>query len=73
MLKSKLYIKHCKPIRRRMTAVPPVLSPSSILLPSSHCAYIPARKNSARILENVIIWFFTVLKIHWFWNCQTWN
>jgi hypothetical protein len=36
------------------TAPPPVVSPSSILRPpSSHCAFIPARKNSMRF-KNVI-------------------
>jgi len=35
-------------IGSRMTALPPVLSPSSILPPPSpHCASIPARENPA--------------------------
>jgi hypothetical protein len=39
---------HCTLVGPSMTAMPAVLSPSSILPPSSsHCASIPARKNSA--------------------------
>ena len=34
---------------RSMTASPRVLSPSSILPPPSHFAFIPSRKNSARL------------------------
>jgi hypothetical protein len=41
---------HVNLIDRVMAAPPPVLSPSNILpLPSSHCAFIPATKSSARI------------------------
>ena len=35
---------HWNLIGRRVTAVTPVLSPSSILSPPSYCAFIPARK-----------------------------
>ena len=41
---------HQKLIGRSMAAPPHVLSPSSILPPPlSHCAIIPARKNSLRV------------------------
>jgi hypothetical protein len=40
---------HWNPIGHSLTAPPPALSPSSILmLPWSLCAFIQARKNSAR-------------------------
>jgi len=41
---------HWNLIGRSMVAPPRVLSPSSILPPpTSHCAIIPARKNSLRV------------------------
>jgi hypothetical protein len=41
---------HWNPIGYSLVALPPVLSPSSILtLPWSLCAFMPARKNSARL------------------------
>jgi hypothetical protein len=44
---------------RRMTAPPPVLSPSNILPPaSSHWSFNPARKKFGALLENVISFFF---------------
>jgi len=46
-------------IGRPMTAPPPVLSPSSILLlPTSHCALIPVTRNSARISKIPLTQFF---------------
>jgi hypothetical protein len=42
-----------------MTALPPVLSPSSILPPSSSlCAFIPAGEKSITFFRNVIICAF---------------
>jgi hypothetical protein len=52
---------HWNPIGHSMTAPPPVLSPSSILtLPWSLCAFMPARKNSARF--KFFFKFFACLK-----------
>jgi len=46
-------------IGRRMTALPPVLLPSSILLPPlPHCTFIPTSINSACILK----WYY--FKLH---------
>ena len=57
-------------------APPSVLSPSSILPPpSSNCAYIPSRKNLARLLKILFFQFpfFNFLKIALVWNCLTWK
>ena len=54
--------KYCNPIGCSMTVLLSVLSPSSILPPSSSPrSTIPARKNSARI-SNVLFQFFSPLK-----------
>jgi hypothetical protein len=56
--------KHCDLLSSSMTTTSPVLSPSSILLsPSSHCAFIPARKNSALVQKFYHFSFFTLLKL----------
>jgi hypothetical protein len=47
-----------------MTAAPPVLPASSILLPpSSHCTFIPASKNSARVKKKFWFQFLILLKM----------
>ena len=45
-------------IGRSMTAPPPMLSPNTILLPTSHWAFIPARKNSGRVSKIFVFKFF---------------
>jgi hypothetical protein len=46
-------------IGRNMTATPPVLSPSSIILPpSSQSTFIPARKYSARVSKYYYYYYF---------------
>ena len=48
---------HSKLIEHSMTTPTPVLSPNSILRPLwSHCAFIPARKLSARISKMFSCW-----------------
>ena len=55
---------HWNLIVRSMTAAPPVLSPSSNLPPpSSHCAFIPARKILRRLSKR----FFLIF--NFFLNC----
>ena len=51
---------------------PSVLSPSSIPPPSSHCAFIPAWKNSTRIsrMSYFIYFFFLNYDV---WNRVNWN
>ena len=52
-------LAHWNLIVRSMTALPPVLSPNSILrLPSSHCAFIPAGENLGMSLKNILILFY---------------
>lgn len=51
---------------------PPVLSPSSVLPPtSSHCAFVLARKDPARVRKILVFQVFEVFKKKscWFWNC----
>jgi len=51
------------PLPRYLLPTPPVLSPSSIPPPSSHCAFIPTWKNSTRISEcHVILFTFFELR-----------
>lgn len=50
---------------------PLVLSPNSIILPNSHCAFIPGRKVLGHLLK-MLLFFFT-LKISWGLNCVSWN
>jgi hypothetical protein len=55
---------HWKLIGRSMTAPPPVLSPSSILLPpTSHSNIIPAWKNSVRIQKTPLFQLLYIFKI----------
>jgi hypothetical protein len=55
---------HWNLIGSSMNALPPVLSPSNILPPPlSHCAFIPARKNSAPFKNSIISMFFLLSKI----------
>ena len=57
-----------------MTALPTVLSPSSIFPPSSsYYAFIPARRNSARVLKCCYFNLFYLVEFVWVWNCVTWN
>jgi len=52
---------HWNPIGHSLTALPPVLSPSSILtLPWSLCAFMVARRNSARFFLFLIIFLFKI-------------
>ena len=54
---------HWKLIGHSMTAPPPVLSPSITLPPPScHCAFTPAKNNSAH-LKKVIVLFLLSLKL----------
>jgi len=54
---------HRNLIGRNKTALPPVLSPSSILPSySSHCAFIPVMKKPTRISKILLFQFFTILK-----------
>ena len=55
-----------------MTVLPPVLLPSNILPSSSHCTFIPVRKNSAGFLKNFIIFcfVFTIFKIAYGWKSR---
>jgi len=48
---------------RRMTAPPPLLSPSSILPPPSQCALIPVQKNSARLAKVFFSLFYLFKKL----------
>jgi hypothetical protein len=51
-------------IGRSATAIPPVLSPSSILPSlSSYSAFIPANKNSAHFKKSYYFRFFTFSKL----------
>jgi len=51
-------------IGRSMTALPPVLSPSSILPPpSSHCVSIPAKKNPACLSEMLFFNLFYLFSL----------
>jgi hypothetical protein len=58
---------HWNLISRCMTTPPPLLSPSSTLLPSwSHCAFILTRKNSVPV-PKMLFQFFS------FFSCVTYN
>ena len=51
-------------IGRSMTALPSVLSPSSILLPpSTHCVIIPARKKKLRAFTESLFKLFYLLRL----------
>jgi len=55
---------HWSVICRSMTALPPVLSPCSILpSPFSHCASIPARYNSSSFVKMLLIHWFCFFKL----------
>jgi hypothetical protein len=59
-------------IGRSMTAPPPLLSPSSVLQPSSHCVFVPARKTATRVKKKycylIFIFYCASLKSRTF-NC----
>jgi hypothetical protein len=49
---------HWNLIGRSMIALRPLLSPNSILpAPSSHCAFIAARKISVRVSKMLVLFF----------------
>ena len=58
-----------------MTAPPPVLSPNSILPPtSSHCPFIPGRANRKHLSKVSLFHFFNILNyvnVKLTWNCQS--
>ena len=62
------------PIGRSMTALPPLLSPSSILPPSSHWVFVPARKTATRVSKKcyvIFIFYCASLKSRNL-NCVSW-
>ena len=55
--------KHSNLLRHSMTVSPPVLSPNSILAPtSSHFAFIPERSSKAPVSKKCLFLFFRLLK-----------